>query len=108
MATVGDNIKRLRLQAGWSQEQLAKKIGKTRSVISQYEKGVCLPRMGVVEDMASAFGVTKRDIIEDLTRLNAPTNLSEMEVELVVLFRQVSPKGRRAIITGLRDLVESE
>lgn len=63
MAEIRDNIKRLRLQAGFSQENLGEKLGKTRSAISQYESGKIIPRMGVIEDMASLFGVSKSEII---------------------------------------------
>ncbi len=63
MAAIKDNIKRLRENADMSQEELGSKIGKTRSAISQYESGKIVPRMGVIEDIASLFGVQKSDII---------------------------------------------
>ena len=63
MAAIKDNIKRLRENADMSQEELGSKIGKTRSAISQYESGKIIPRMGVIEDIASLFGVQKSDII---------------------------------------------
>lgn len=63
MAAIKDNIKRLRENADMSQEELGLKIGKTRSAISQYESGKIVPRMGVIEDIASLFGVQKSDII---------------------------------------------
>ena len=65
--TVADNIKRLRNNAGWSQEKLAEMLGKTRSAVSQYEPGKIIPRMGVVEDLANLFGVKKSEIIGETT-----------------------------------------
>ena len=65
MAAIKDNIKRLRTNADMSQDQLGEKLGKTRSAISQYESGKIIPRMGVIEDMASIFGVPKAEIIGD-------------------------------------------
>lgn len=65
--TVADNIKRLRNNAGWSQEKLAEMLGKTRSAVSQYESGKIIPRMGVVEDLANLFGVKKSEIIGEAT-----------------------------------------
>lgn len=65
MAGIDFNIRRLRLDAGMSQDQLGERLGKTRSAISQYESGKIVPRMGVIEDMASIFNVPKAEIIGD-------------------------------------------
>lgn len=63
MAEICENIKRLRHEAGMSQEKLGEILGKTRSAISQYESGKIIPRMGVIEDMSQLFGVKKSEII---------------------------------------------
>lgn len=63
MSEIAKNIKTLREQAGFSQEQLGEKLGKTRSAISQYESGAIIPRMGVIEDIASIFNVRKSEIL---------------------------------------------
>lgn len=65
MAAIKDNIKELRERAGYSQEELGIKLGKTRSAVSQYESGKIIPRMGVIEELASIFGVSKSEIIGD-------------------------------------------
>lgn len=65
MASIKDNIKRLREEAEMSQEELGAKIGKTRSAVSQYESGKIIPRMGVIEDIANFFGVQKSEILGD-------------------------------------------
>lgn len=63
MSQIGKNIKRLRENADMSQEQLANRIGKTRSAVSQYEAGKIVPRMGVIEDIAAVFSISKTEII---------------------------------------------
>jgi len=63
MANIGENIKALRERSGMSQEQLAARIGKTRSAVSQYESGKIIPRMGVIESIASVFMVDKTEVI---------------------------------------------
>lgn len=65
MNTIGKNIQKLREGADLSQTQLGEKIGKTRSAISQYESGKIVPRMGVIEDLASVFHISKSEIIGD-------------------------------------------
>lgn len=61
--SIGANIKKLRTDAGLSQEKLGELIGKTRSAISYYESDTIIPRMGVIEELASVFDVSKSVII---------------------------------------------
>lgn len=65
MSTVGDNIKSLREQRDWTQEHLAKLVGRTRSTITQWESGWSKPRMDMVGTLADIFGVTPGDIVGD-------------------------------------------
>jgi transcriptional regulator with XRE-family HTH domain len=54
----GDRIKALRLERGWTQEDIAEKSGVGRVFISQMENGhkdVCL---GVMDALAGTFGMT--------------------------------------------------
>lgn len=60
---MGERIKEYRENLGLSQEALGNKIGKTRSAISQYESDVIVPRMGVIESLASVFNIDKAEII---------------------------------------------
>ena len=106
MASIGENIKRLRLENGWSQSELATKIGKSRAAISQYESGETTPRMGVIENLASVFGVKKREIVESQVTyaiVSFGDDLTEDEQDLIKYYRKLSAKGKRAVLVGLRD-----
>lgn len=63
MASIGKNIRTLRENAGMSQDQLGERIGKTRSAVSQYESDKIVPRMGVIEEIAHVFDVSKSELI---------------------------------------------
>ena len=52
------NVKRLRLERGWSQEELADRAGKHRTFISQIERVVKTPTIDTVDAIAKALGVT--------------------------------------------------
>ena len=110
MASIGENIKRLRIKNGWSQAELANKIGKSRAAISQYESGETTPRMGVIEDLASVFDVKKREIVESQTTyavISFGDDLTEDEQELIRYYRKLSPKGKHAVFTGLKDFASN-
>lgn len=66
---ISSNIKALRTKEGWTQEQLAEKLGVTRSTVTQWETGWSQPRMGAVSKLASVFGVSLSEVIEDSGKL---------------------------------------
>ena len=100
--TIGGNIKRLRVEAGMSQEQLGKLLGKTRSAVSYYESDTIVPRMGVIEDLAAIFNVSKTDIIEPPKEERA---LSTNEREIVDIIRSMSTEGQRQLMIYARGLL---
>ena len=56
--TFGEKIKTLRNEKGWSQDELAKKLGVNRRAISCYEHGTSYPRtMERYQQLAELFGV---------------------------------------------------
>ena len=63
--STGSNIKRLREQHRLTQEQLGKMVDVSRSTITQWERGWTTPRMGNVQLLAGALGVSTADIIAD-------------------------------------------
>lgn len=52
------NVRRLRLEKGWSQEELADQSGLHRTYVSGVERGVRNPTISIVAVLARALGVT--------------------------------------------------
>ena len=48
----------LRIAKGWSQAELAKKIGVSASAVGMYEQGRREPSLGLVVQLSQEFGVT--------------------------------------------------
>lgn len=63
--SIGSNIERLRNERDWTQEDLAQKVGVSRSTITQWENGWTRPRMGNVQLLAGAFGVSTGAIVAE-------------------------------------------
>lgn len=103
MAGIAENIKRLRIKNGWSQQELADKINKTRTAIYQYETGKNTPRMGVVEDLARVFGVPKSELVES-THLDFAANADEQQ--LLSIYRSLPASGKRAVMAAMRELAQ--
>lgn len=58
-------LKDLRQLRGWSQGQLALKIGVEANRVSKYERGVMLPTLELLVRIADAFGVSIDTLLRD-------------------------------------------
>lgn len=67
--SIADNIKRLREKYGLTQSELGAIAGVSDKAVSSWEKGNANPRMGALEKIASHFGISKADIIDDIDDL---------------------------------------
>lgn len=70
MSTLAENIKRYRKQAGFTQKELASKLGIAPTAVSAWELGRNKPLMDNVEQMSVIFDVKKSELLgEDLIAL---------------------------------------
>lgn len=61
--TIGEKIKRLRLEKGLTQEQFAEKAGVLKQSVSLWERGKMKPRITAVNKLSEAFGVNFLDVL---------------------------------------------
>lgn len=76
----GQNLKYLRKLRGWTQEELANKLGIKRSLVGAYEEERADPRIEVLEKLGDMFKLT----LDDLLR----RDLSEVKNNYLALRRQ--------------------
>ena len=62
---IGNNIKRLRLEKHYSQEQLARKLNLSQGAISQWEKGKTSPDTPVLIQLAKIFEVSLDSLTDE-------------------------------------------
>ena len=55
---VAQNIKRLRKEAGLTQEALSEKLGVSSQSVSRWELGICYPDLELLPSIANFFGVS--------------------------------------------------
>lgn len=60
----GRNVKTIREQLGWSQEDLAECANLHRTYISGVERGVRNPTLEIVQKLAEALGVSPADLLK--------------------------------------------
>jgi transcriptional regulator with XRE-family HTH domain len=102
-------LRDLRKRRGWSQGQLAQKIGADLQRVSKYERGVIWPTMELMVAIAKAFDVTVDFLIRDdkqaavgkiknrelLNQLEQINDLPEEDQKTVVSFLDAFIKRRK-------------
>lgn len=63
MAGINNNLKQIRIEKGFTQEEIAEKIGLTRQAISAYESGKRQPGIDILMRLAEIYEVEIEDIL---------------------------------------------
>lgn len=61
---IGQNIKRLRIHAGLTQEQLAERLHLSGQAVSKWENETALPDIALLPSLADCFGVTIDELMD--------------------------------------------
>ena len=72
---LGQRLRKLRQERGWTQEQLAERAGKHWTYIGGIERGTRNPTVTVLEAVTTALGITLADLFawdEEEDRADAP------------------------------------
>lgn len=62
----GKQLRALREERGWSQEEFADRAGLHRTYVSAVERGVRNPTLSVIERLAKALGMSMADMVGGL------------------------------------------
>src|SRR5690554_3449747 len=63
MSTIGDNIKKYRIAKGFTQKEVAKMVGKSKNVVSNWEAGLNKPDADTIEMLLDIFGVDANTLL---------------------------------------------
>jgi transcriptional regulator with XRE-family HTH domain len=62
---LAQNVRRLRIDRGWSQMTLAERVGKPQSRISEIERAAFQSHISVIDELATVFGVDPAELLKD-------------------------------------------
>ncbi len=91
----------LRLASGFRQTDLAEAVGCTAQVISNIERGVT----DVSVDMAKKISEVLHVPLDEILQGEDNMNLSEDEVSMLTLYRQLTEKQKKLTVTIMNDLL---
>lgn len=95
--TVGERIKKIRLEKGMTQKELAEKCGIDSANLRKYEAGKQNPKFGTIEKIAEALNVPATDLLNYQIKKdpNAKT------------FEEMTPEEQKKTIQDLSKKMES-
>ena len=102
MSTVGENILLIRKQLGWTQEDLARRMGyKSKSTINKIEMGINDIPQSKIAKFAEVLGTTPARLMGWDRQKNSPpesAELSEGEQMWLELYHRLSKETRELMI----------
>ena len=104
---IGDRIKLLRLDWGFTQKELAAYVHKSESTVRMWELGKSEPDIETIKLLAKIFDISTDKLItnnqEMLNTLRFPSpSLSAAETALLDLFRQIPDDRQEMVIQMIR------
>ncbi len=92
---LSENIKTLRKQKGYSQEQLADKLNVVRQTVSKWEKGYSVPDADMLEKIADVFEVDVSDLLgKEISAETETTDIGELVKQLTILNEYMAERVR--------------
>lgn len=96
--TIGSRIKELREAANLTQEQLAKKVGVTKSAIGNYEQNISSPKGSVLYKLIETLNCDANYIFQDgLDITSNQLNLTPNEQKHIKKYRALNNDGKEMV-----------
>ena len=95
-------VKSLRLERGWSQQEVADRAGLNKMTISQYENGKRKPSFEVIEALAEIFHVDMNYLLGYTDKIEKPAAnkflaVTLAEIDLIEAYRHAGAETQAAI-----------
>ncbi len=105
--TIGQRIANFRKNHGFTQNQLAEKMGLTQSIISDYETG----RLRLYDEMVARFAIALNVSTDDLLGLTVKhkdnTKISLRIMKRVTAIEELPETRKKAILKTIDDLIKA-
>lgn len=93
--SIGDNIRKYRLERGFTQLMLSQKLNVSEKTVSSWEVNRTEPSIGYIEELADILGCRKSDLIGE------PAALTPEEYTLIKKFRYLDEYGLKNVLSVL-------
>lgn len=101
---IGTQIKTFRKSAGFTQDELAKRLNTTKQTISRYEKGDRKANQDMLFELCDIFGVSIDDFFPSQNESTQPPTTSQIQS----IYDQLEPNGQRKVVTYAEKLRDEQ
>ena len=109
MIDLGLRIKELREKVGWSQEDLGRKVNKSKSTISLYENGGLVPPGDTLIEMASLFNVSLDYLVgidkNEMVSIDKLTEHQKAMINTLIVELQDATKSKSGLSPRQQDIL---
>ena len=100
-------LRQAREQAGFTQQDLAEKLGITKSAVGNYENGVSSPKWDVLLRIFDVLQVEPNFLYQDSfsSELSGAVQLTPQQSALLSSFDQLNEEGQNKAVEYVEDLV---
>lgn len=118
--TLGEYLRYLRTEHGYTQQDIADKLGIHRSTYTYYENGKTEPNLDIVKKLTEIYNIpaddiimnnkSRSEIVADTKLTLAPARkskapLTNVENELIEKFRDLNTEEREGLLEKLKEYV---
>lgn len=94
---LADKIMQLRKQNGWSQEELAERLGVSRQAVSKWESAASVPDLNRILQMSDLFGVSTDYLLRDSADVPAPADVPIDDGTLLITAEEANDFLNRSV-----------
>ena len=94
--SVGSAIVKRRNEAGYTQEQVAEKLGLSGAAVSRVEQGIATPSVVRLAELAELFGCRAEDFL-----VEGSTRLDDQAAHIANLLAPLTPAKRQLLVEWL-------
>lgn len=102
--TLGQTINKLRKGKGWKQNELAKRLGVTQSMVAKWEGDQARPRPQAFKQLAEALEVQPEDLEQQSSEIQIPPDTKPALKEIWQHLSQLSEDQLEALRVVVRDM----
>lgn len=96
---IGRKLRDIRKEHGYTQGELAQVLGVSNKTISSWESDRTEPTIGIIERLASLYGMNKSDLVSPRPR--EIVELPDDAIQLLDMYTNASPEVQQAVKTLL-------
>ena len=100
-----ENLKRFRKLAGYTQEEVANRLGVSLQTVARWESGARLPSIDYLEKLADLYGVEVADFFIEPTDMYNESHIKNLIRKLRSL-KRLEPKKRERVLKLLEEQLD--